>query len=93
MEGVSFFSNCAQCSKKYSYLQEAFPGKPVFRLEQSVSLNLPENIQSEKEELCTVLKDLNNQWQDRHSSKNGPRSKPHSQKNKGTTKKEKLFNT
>ena len=57
-------SNCAECSKKQIQLQEAFPGKPVFRVEPSISL--PKKSQSEKEEVRTVLKDLNKQREERY---------------------------
>ncbi len=80
-------SKCIECSKKYSHFQQAFPGKPIFKAEQVVSLNLSKNPHSEKAEVRTVIKDLNSQWQDRHghsytsAPKNRLGSKPSNKKN------------
>ena len=71
-------SNCSECSIKHTKLQQAFPGKPFFKAEPSITLSLPENAHPEKEEVGVVLADLNKQWNDRHgqqcTSQNGPKS-------------------
>ena len=59
-------SNCIECSKEYPQLQQAFPAKPFFRHEVSISLTLPTTPQSEKEEVRSVLGDLNAEWNKRH---------------------------
>ncbi len=59
-------SNCTECSTSHTDLQESFTGKPVFQAKPSVSLSLPDVPQAEKAEVCMVLSDLNQQWNERH---------------------------
>lgn len=88
-------SCCNQCSKDYSQLQRAFPGKPVHNhldSECSVSLSLPHIITNEKKEAQTVLTDLDNLWEQRHGhnlTRQLPKLAPHLHLTTKTTKIEK----
>ena len=62
-------SFCSACSTNHTQLQKAFPGKPVFYSEQSISLSLPvtpSHSKTEKLEVRRVLGDLNRQWENRY---------------------------
>ena len=59
-------SSCTACSRDHLQLREAFPGKPVCRAAQHVTLSLSETRKREKQNVRKELGELDQQWKGRY---------------------------